>query len=174
MNPKNSQALYSHKPIAVPEDERIEMSAVRLSVKAIIVREGRLLVLKCQDPEGVWYVLPGGGQQVGETLPETLRRECLEELGCEVRMGPLRYVRDYIAKHHEFAATEGDVHQVELMFECELESEPTAATQPDSMQTGFEWLELATLIGRRLYPRVLESALHSNAGAHAVYLGDVN
>jgi len=55
---------------------------VRLSVKAIIVREGRLLVLKCRDQQGFWYVLPGGGQQVGETLDQALRRECLEELGC--------------------------------------------------------------------------------------------
>lgn len=150
------------------------MPAVRLSVKAIIVREGRLLALKCHDKEGVWYVLPGGGQQAGETLDEALRRECLEELGCDVRMGALRFVRDYIAKNHEFAATEGDAHQVELMFECDLKSQPSDATQPDSMQIGFEWLELSNLVGRRLYPRVLERTLVSETGAGVVYLGDVN
>jgi 8-oxo-dGTP diphosphatase len=62
------------------------MPEVRLSVKAIIIREGHLLVLKCRDELGAWYVLPGGGQQVGETLDQALRRECLEELGCEVHM----------------------------------------------------------------------------------------
>ena len=34
-------------------NSRIVMSGVRLSVKAIIVREGRLLVLKCRDDDGV-------------------------------------------------------------------------------------------------------------------------
>jgi len=52
-------------------------------------------------------------------------------------MGSLRFVRDYISNNHEFAATDPDAHQVELMFECDLESEPSIATQPDSMQEGL-------------------------------------
>lgn len=49
------------------------MRSVRLSVKAIIIREGRLLVLKCRDEDGVWYALPGGGQVAGETLDEAFK-----------------------------------------------------------------------------------------------------
>jgi 8-oxo-dGTP diphosphatase len=150
------------------------MYGVRVSAKAIIIREGRLLVLKCRDEGGVWYLLPGGGQLKGETLDEALRRECLEELGCSVRMGELRFVRDYIAKNHEFAATDPDTHQVELMFECDLESEPSSASVPDPNQIGFEWLEVEKLVGCRLYPRVLEHLLGSPEITRPVYLGDVN
>jgi ADP-ribose pyrophosphatase YjhB (NUDIX family) len=53
----------------------------RNSAKAIIVREGRLLVTRNSDPEGDWYILPGGGQNHSEPLHATLRRECLEEIG---------------------------------------------------------------------------------------------
>ena len=148
--------------------------AVRLSVKAIIIREGRLLVLKCRDQNGVWYLLPGGGQQAGETLDQALRRECREELGCEVHMGPLRFVRDYIAKNHEFAETDPETHQLELMVQCELESEPTFATEPDAMQEGFAWLDVTKLVGCRLYPRVLEQALGSADNNGVLYFGDVN
>jgi ADP-ribose pyrophosphatase YjhB (NUDIX family) len=155
-------------------NSNIVMPGVRLSVKAIIVRSGRLLVLKCRDQQGHWYVLPGGGQQVGETVDQALRRECREELGCEVRMGPLRFIRDYISKHHEFAAIDPDTHQVELIFEGHLESEPSMATQPDSMQEGFAWLDITSLPGCRLYPRVLEQALCSAEKAGVIYLGDVN
>ena len=98
----------------------------------------------------------------------------IEELGCEVRMGSLRFVRDYIAKNHEFAATDPDTHQVELMFECDLESEPSLAIQPDSMQEGFAWLEVTRLRGCRLYPRILEQALCSAEKNGVLYLGDVN
>jgi 8-oxo-dGTP diphosphatase len=150
------------------------MGTVRLSVKAIIIREGRLLVLRCRDSKGVWYLLPGGGQEVGETLDQALRRECLEELGCEVRMGPLRFIRDYIARNHEFAATDPDTHAVELMFECDLESEPSLATKPDAMQEGFAWLELTKVPGSRLYPRILEKELCSAPRNGVLYLGDVN
>ena len=150
------------------------MRSVRLSVKAIIIREGRLLVLRCRDQSGVWYVLPGGGQMAGETLDQALKRECLEELGCEIRMGALRFVRDYIAWHHEFAAYEPETHQVELMFEAYLESEPSFATLPDSMQEGIAWLEIGRLSGSRLYPRVLEEALSSAENDGVIYFGDVN
>ena len=150
------------------------MRELRLSVKAIIIRDGRVLLLRCRDQDGVWYALPGGGQVAGETLEQCLRRECLEELGCNVRMGPLRFVRDYISWHHEFAAHDPNSHQVELMFEAYLESEPSLPSQPDSMQDGFAWLELASLPGCRLYPRVLERALSSAESNGVTYLGDVN
>jgi ADP-ribose pyrophosphatase YjhB (NUDIX family) len=149
------------------------MQEVRLSVKAIIIREGRVLVLSCRDRDGVWYALPGGGQVAGETLDQCLKRECLEELGCRVRMGPLRFVRDYISWHHEFAAHDPNSHQVELMFEAYLESEPSSPSQPDTMQVGFTWLEIPSLPGCRLYPRVLERALSAQSNG-VTYLGDVN
>ena len=89
-------------------------------------------------------------------------------------MGTLRFVRDYIAAHHEFAAHEPDTHQVELMFDAYLESEPSIAQEPDTMQEGFAWLEVSSLPGCRLYPRVLERALSSGQSDGVIYLGDVN
>jgi ADP-ribose pyrophosphatase YjhB (NUDIX family) len=148
---------------------------IRLSIKAIVLRDGQLLTVKNRDRLGDWHMLPGGGQEWGEPLDAALRRECIEEIGCAVKLGRLRFVRDYIAKHHEFAKTDGDVHQVELMFECNLESEPSMGTNPDSMQTGIEWLPLASLSTCRLYPAVLKDLLlRSDPGSGTLYLGDVN
>lgn len=151
------------------------MSNVRLSVKAIITEHGRLLVLKNRDASGEWYILPGGGQEHGETVPAALRRECLEEIGSDVTIGRLRFVRDYIANHHEFADVEGGVHQVELMFECQLTSAPKIGPKPDAMQTGIAWLELNALTDYRLYPSALQQLLACDAGTDGtLYLGDVN
>jgi 8-oxo-dGTP diphosphatase len=151
------------------------MANVRLSVKAIITQHGRVLVLRNRDSAGEWYMLPGGGQEHGETIPAALNRECLEEIGSEVSIGRLRFVRDYIASHHEFAATDSGAHQVELMFECQLSSAPVLGTVPDAMQTGTEWLELSRLADHRLYPSALQRLLATNAlPDEPVYLGDVN
>jgi 8-oxo-dGTP diphosphatase len=148
---------------------------VRISAKAIIIQEGRLLVLKNRDSAGEWYTLPGGGQEHGETLVATLQRECVEEIGSGVIVGRLRFIRDYIARHHEFAATEDDAHQVELMFECRVTSVPTMGTSPDPTQTGIEWLDLSALADHRLYPKVLKELLVDGVTVNEpTYLGDVN
>lgn len=89
---------------------------LRNSVKAIIVEDGKILCIKCKDDWGFFYLLPGGGQEPGETLPDALTRECLEEIGTKVTVGDLVFVRDYISANHEFAEYESEVHQVELMF----------------------------------------------------------
>jgi ADP-ribose pyrophosphatase YjhB (NUDIX family) len=150
------------------------MNGIRLSVKAIVIRNGTLLVIRMSSVDDDWFALPGGGQEVGETVHEALRRECREEIGSDVQIHGLRFVRDYIGKHHEFAATDGDVHQVELMFECTLESEPSTPTFPDTGQVGHAWLPVDDLASRPLYPRALAAALAQSGSTEPVYLGDCN
>jgi len=148
---------------------------VRVSTKAVIVQEGKILCNHHIDESGDWYSLPGGGQEYGETLHETLRRECREEINAEVEVGQLRYVRDYIAEHHEFATGDQQTHQIELMFECTLLGDytPQLGANPDTRQLGAKWLPVADLEQHRLYPLALRPVIMSGV-AEVVYLGDVN
>jgi 8-oxo-dGTP diphosphatase len=145
----------------------------RISAKAIIVRDGQLLVIVHRDADGEWYSLPGGGQESFETLPDAVRRECLEEIGAVVEVGELLHVRDYIGRHHEFADADADAHQVELMFAVSVPDDytPRIGTGPDTGQIGTRWLALDELATARLFPAALKAALVTGA---PVYLGDVN
>ena len=93
---------------------------VRTAARAVVVRDGRLLAITMRDREGLFYILPGGGQRHGETLADTLRRETQEEIGVALEPGPLLYVREYIGKNHTFAAAHRYFHQVEVVFRCAL------------------------------------------------------
>ena len=150
---------------------------VRISAKAVVIVGSRILLLKHRDAEGDWHALPGGGQKYGETLPEAIERECLEETGLQVRMGRLLFIRDYIADNHEFASEDGGAHQVELMFECDIveDGAPRLGARPDRMQTGAEWRELSDLRDLRMYPKAVALILAGGVPeAKGHYLGDVN
>ena len=154
------------------------MQPIRVSVKAIILDNNRILTCRNRDSAGDWHILPGGGQNPGESLSDALRRECFEEIGAEVTVGPVRLVRDYIGRNHEFAPWDPDVHQVEIMFECQLQSdyEPTVGHSPDVNQTGVVWLEIDELSRHRVYPAALRDVLRESFvnSSGALYLGDVN
>jgi 8-oxo-dGTP diphosphatase len=153
------------------------MDPIRNSAKAIIIRDGHLLAVRSNDDEGDWYLLPGGGQEPGEPLHEALRRECREEIGAEVRIGDLKLIREYIGRNHEFAEEDCAFHQVEFMFECEIDGSyaPQNGHLPDSRQTGVDWLPLSELERFRLYPKALRTLLKEGVtGVRLAYLGDVN
>lgn len=149
------------------------MNAIRLSAKAVIIQDRQVLVIQKRDAQGDYYLLPGGGQLPGETLPDAVRRECREELGAAVEVGELRFVREYIGSNHEFAEEDGAAHQVECMFDCALREQPGQPVAPDIGQVGWAWLPLATILTFRLYPLALRPLLGAAAGP-PIYLGDVN
>jgi len=112
------------------------MGNIRNSIKAIIIKDGKLPAIKAKDSfgNGFIYFLPACGQEHGETMHETLRRECLEEINCKVKIRDMILVREYIGKNHEFDESHKDFHQVEYMFERDLEEgeDPGFGVNPDT------------------------------------------
>jgi 8-oxo-dGTP diphosphatase len=151
------------------------MRSVRTAAKAVIIRDGKLLAAKCRDNAGVYYILPGGGQEFGETLHDALKRECREEIGCDVRVLELVLVREYRGWRHEFKDNE---HALELMFTCEIQGEidQAKASQRDKAQIGVEWLPVDHLELFRLYPKALRPVLASigRGATIPIYCGDIN
>jgi ADP-ribose pyrophosphatase YjhB (NUDIX family) len=143
----------------------------------MIIEDGRLLCIRKEDEQGLYALLPGGGQEPGEPLHEALRRECREEVNAEIEIHDLRYVRDYISTNHEFADSELFTHQLDMMFFCTLQpgSEIGPGSVPDVGQIDVAWIPLEELETARLYPLALARLLASPHAADVpVYLGDVN
>ncbi|TSC69467.1 MAG: DNA mismatch repair protein MutT [Parcubacteria group bacterium Gr01-1014_56] len=76
--------------------------------RGVILNDGKLLVVK-HTREADYYALPGGHLNSGEDVKECLRREILEELGIEPKIGKLLYINTFIDK--------GNVQPVEFFFE---------------------------------------------------------
>jgi 8-oxo-dGTP diphosphatase len=152
---------------------------VRNSLKAVIIQNNRILLTKNQDEDGVFYLFPGGGQHHGETFHEALTRECHEEIGAEIIINDLIFVREYIGKNHEHSEHDYSVHQVEYLFSCELkepEQKEFIGFNPDEHQSGVEWVAISSIDKVRMYPDSIKKHLRNKANNHhtPIYLGDIN
>lgn len=143
----------------------------RNATRAIIVREEHILLLsKLKGRQS--YALPGGAQDVGETLHQALQRECLEEIGTEVEVHRLLHVADYF----KLKATSDDVfrHQIEFLFYCSVaeEYQPIMGPHPDKGQNAVVWMAIKDLpdinLSPRYYARLLADPLLQN---DPLYLG---
>lgn len=141
--------------------------ATRISAKALIIRDDHLLAVKLDDDGDVYYILPGGGLDAEETLPEAVVREVAEEVGVEVTPGPLVLAIEGV--HGEPA------HRIDLVFACAyIGPASDVAASPDTNQVAAEWLPIADLLDLPLYPSRLRRAimrLHRGE-AQPVYLGN--
>lgn len=153
------------------------MSPIRTAARALIILQGKLLVIKMRDQSGIFYILPGGGQHHGETLVQGLQRECLEEIGTDVEVGELLYVREYIGKNHQFRKDHRSFHQLESVFRCSLPNPNRIGpgTEHDKKQIGIEWVPLDELHEYRLLPEVIKPFFTKEGfEPSSNYLGDVN
>lgn len=74
---------------------------IRSSVQTVIISENKVLSVKKFDYNKFMNILPGGGQEPGETLKDAVICECLEEIGVKVKVKELLFVSEYIGKNHE-------------------------------------------------------------------------
>ena len=144
------------------------MSA-RNSAKAVVINNGKLLVNRCRSRFGDYYTLPGGGQRTGEMLPETVRRELLEETGYSVT--PIRLSGIY--ERLSGGRDDGQNHKIYFIFLCRLDSgEQKQPTETDRYQEGIEWIPLKEVPSRNLFPRAIRDNMRSLTGyGETIYIG---
>lgn len=66
--------------------EKLRTLTLRQAARAVVLdNENNIALLHVK--KGRYYKLPGGGVEQGEDLSSALKRECLEEIGCNVAVG---------------------------------------------------------------------------------------
>ncbi|MFA7244810.1 MAG: RdgB/HAM1 family non-canonical purine NTP pyrophosphatase [Candidatus Magasanikbacteria bacterium] len=103
----------------------------------IIIKEGKVLISKRNDPHnprfhGKWE-LPGGSMEYGEKLEENVKREILEETGCEVEIvKQLNKIQVVASAGRDFS------YQVYLIpFVCKFISHAQEVNDTEVMETKF-------------------------------------
>ncbi len=110
---------------------------MRLATRAILLHENRLLLVNAWAPgkgSDLWCA-PGGGAEIGQSLPDNLAREVHEETGLTVEVGAPALVNEY-----NHAASQW--HQVEIFFRCRLLAGTLDANwaDPEGVVTQRRWV----------------------------------
>jgi 8-oxo-dGTP pyrophosphatase MutT (NUDIX family) len=152
------------------------ISPIRNAARALIVRDSSiLLLLKEGYPDGRRYALPGGGQDLGETLEQALLRECQEEIGTRVHIRDLVHVADTFKPRD--TSPPSTRHLVEFLFDCSIPDDytPCNGHHPDKHQVAVVWAGLDELAGMPLYPRSLATLLSGFSGnTGPTYMGNID
>jgi 8-oxo-dGTP pyrophosphatase MutT (NUDIX family) len=151
---------------------------LRNAVRAVIVRDQAVLMQKkWAQHRGTWFTLPGGGQDVHETLGQALLRECEEEIGALVKIDSLLAVADfYKQRDTEIPSVR---HVVEFLFGCSLPAayQPVSGHHPDKHQIDVVWMPFADFPDHEIFPSALKThlpALFQAQTAAPTYLGVID
>lgn len=118
---------------ALPPVERLPFAT---AVKALIVREGKVLVLKrnMNRPHHPGrFDIPGGRLDNGENPIDGLRREIREEAGIEIDVGPVLGI-------HHFKRDDGQLITM-IIFLCFQKGDGDVAIEKEAMDA-FAWLPI--------------------------------
>lgn len=134
---------------------------IRIAAKALILRDRSVLLQACDFNGQEVYLLPGGTQEFGEPLSDTVCWEVLEETGIRVRIGGLLWVREFIARNHgAFGDGDGE-HNLACIFRCSVDgdAEPGVGALPDGAQIGVRWVPLRELLTTTMWPETVKQLL---------------
>jgi ADP-ribose pyrophosphatase YjhB (NUDIX family) len=120
---------------AFDESLLLDGKKIRIGVYAVVMQNDKILLTTTKAGSQTILNLPGGGVDQGEGFAAALKRECLEELGCEVEIGEMLYTSETLYVNPEFP----DSYMFHLYFKVTLKG------TIDTVIHDSKWFKLSSL-----------------------------
>lgn len=129
-------------------------------VYGVCLQEGKLLCIeKTRGPYQNRFDLPGGSQELGEGLTETLKREILEETGYSLSSYSNSRIYDVMVQEE---GKDSAVHHIMAFYDIVLDFESSQKSLPQEVHDGSNdsanaiWLNLEEITEENASPLVLK------------------
>ena len=148
------------------DPEAPKANSLVVAVGAVVRNnDGEVLLIERTD-NGLW-ALPGGAQEIGESVTDAVRREVREETGIEVEVTGLTGI--YSDPAHVIAYDDGEVRQeFSLCFAARAIS---GSLRPSSESRQARWVAPDQVSGLNIHPSMRLRIQHGLSEQSAPYIG---
>ncbi len=142
---------------------------LRVRVAAVMILDGKLVLVRHRAGDRSYHLLPGGGVEPGESLQDALIREVSEETGLRYRLVKPLFISDTIAP-------DLTRHVVNLTFLAEVTGGTITPNPDDPRVEAVDLVDPAQVPSLDLRPPIadeLVAAIASGFTGEARYLGSL-
>ena len=141
-------------------------NSIVVAVTAFVLNPADELLMIQRSDNGLWAI-PGGAQDIGEYISETVVRETREETGIDVEVTGL--VGIYTNPNHVMAYDDGEVRQ---QFSLCFRAMPVGGElHTSSESTRVRWVSPSNLAGLEIHPSIRLRIEHGYANRSEPYIG---
>lgn len=152
-----------------------------MRVAAVIIKDGKVLLMKRNRENVVYWVIPGGAIERGETNEEAVVRECKEELGVDVKV--MKLIFSFRNKFKGYARPSDQAHTSpskgvnEFYYLCEIVEGKLGTGDGQEYQKGsgyvgsydIEWREIKDLNKINLKPEEIKDFIYEKYQSRSSY-----
>ncbi len=146
----------------------------RLCPRGLLKVNNQVLFIEYQFKGEIFYALPGGKQEKGESVSTCVEREFLEETGISVKADNVILVNEFIERNNDLVEEwkEGS-HQTEIIFLMHRSTDASEQATPkviDIGMTGVKWFSPEELAKVTYYPAMPVAWFFEEDFHHVPYL----
>jgi 8-oxo-dGTP diphosphatase len=131
-----------------PDNPRVSDRTIRIRAGVLIWRDGEVLLVRHEKGDRSYWLVPGGGVDVGETMVAAGAREVAEETGYSVDMGRLVVVCEAIDPKP------GGRHIVNMIYAAAIRGGTLTVGVDDKSLRDAQWHPLEALESLEMYPPI--------------------